>query len=85
MIVFKWLTVIGLLFSLGGVTIFAWGFIIPKLKAVEVGVSRIPGESVEENLKLPSVCDRLRQARRALLGLVLLVIGFLLQIIGNWP
>jgi len=79
----KWLIVFGLLFSLLGVIIFAMGLIIPRRRALEVGVARIPGESDEENCNLPAVCDRLRQARRARLGLLFLVLGFALQILGN--
>jgi hypothetical protein len=79
----RWLIVFGLLLSLMGVVIFALGLIIPRRRALEVGVSRIPGETEEENCNLPAVCDRLRQARRAMLGMVFLVLGFALQILGN--
>jgi len=79
----KWLIVFGLLLSLLGVIIFAMGLIIPRRRALEVGVARIPGETNDENFNLPAVCDRLRQARLARLGLVFLVLGFALQILGN--
>ncbi|MCL4707741.1 hypothetical protein KJ068_21495 [bacterium] len=83
MILLNWLTVTGLLLCLCGVVIFALGFVIPKVQALEVGVARIPGETAEENLGLPAVCDRQRMARRALWGLLFLVAGFMLQIIGH--
>lgn len=85
MILLNWLTVTGLLLCLCGVVILAWGFIIPRMQALEVGVARIPGETAEENLGLPSVCDRRRMARRALWGMLFLVAGFILQILGNLP
>ncbi|MCK6561690.1 hypothetical protein HUU39_27085 [candidate division KSB1 bacterium] len=85
MILLNWLTVTGLLLCLCGVVIFAWGFIIPRMQALEVGVARIPGETAEENLGLPAVCDRRRMARRALWGMLFLVAGFILQILGNLP
>jgi hypothetical protein len=31
------------------------------------------------------VKDRLRQSRRAKTGLVILTVGFVLQIVANWP
>lgn len=79
----NWLIIYGLLFAFLGLAIFVSSFLTPLKRALEVGVARIPGESTEENLKLPSVCDRLRQARRALLGLIFLIIGFALQVVGN--
>jgi len=31
------------------------------------------------------VRDKIKEARFALIGIVLLVVGFILQLIGNWP
>lgn len=80
----KLIDIIGLFFSLFGVIIFAYGLIIPRKRALDVGVSRISEDSDEENLNLPHVQDRIRESRHALAGLVLLSFGFFLQIIGTW-
>ena len=81
----KWLNVIGLFLDIAGACFLTWGLIISKKKAIELGITRFCGDTDEENLKLPVVVDRLRQSRNAIIGLVLLIVGFLLQIIGNWP
>ncbi len=81
----RWFNVVGLLFDLVGATFLAWGLIITKKDAIKLGVTRLAGDTDEENLKLPSVQDRIKQSSNAKIGLALLVIGFLLQIVGNWP
>lgn len=79
-----WLTVVGLGFDIIGTVFLVYGLIISKRKAVELGVSRY-SDTYEGNLKLPAVIDRLKQSRNAMIGLLFLVSGFLLQIIGQWP
>jgi hypothetical protein len=43
------------------------------------------GDTLEENLQLPGIADRLRQSCNAKIGLVFLVAGFGLQIVAAWP
>lgn len=81
----KWFTVFGLIFDIVGAAFLSYGLIISKKKAIELGISRICSEDDNENLKLPQVSDRLKQSRNAIIGLTLLVLGFLLQIVGSWP
>jgi hypothetical protein len=45
----------------------------------------VDGETLEENVRLPGIADRLRQSRNAEIGLAFLVAGFLLQIVAAWP
>ncbi len=78
-----WLTVTGLAADIVGAWILAAGLFISEEEAVELGVTRFAGETDEENLRLPAVKDRLRQSTRAKRGLVLLVLGFLLQALGS--
>jgi hypothetical protein len=78
-----WLTVIGLAADIVGAWILAAGLFISKEEAVKLSVTRLAGESVEENLVLPAVQDRLRQSSRARIGVLFLVLGFLLQAIGS--
>jgi len=81
----KLIDIIGLVFALFGAITLAFGLIIPAKRAIKAGVSRMSEETDEKNIKLPHVRDRLRESRYALIGVILLIIGFIFQIIGNWP
>jgi len=81
----KWFTIIGLACDLIGAFVLASGLFISQKGAIELGVSRWGGVTGEENLQLPQVRDRLKQSRNAIIGVVLLIIGFSLQIVGSWP
>ena len=80
----KWFTVIGLIFDIAGAVFLSYGLIISRKKAIELGKSRFSGND-DKNLELPQVKDRLKQSRNAIIGLALLIFGFLLQIVGSWP
>jgi hypothetical protein len=77
-------TVAGLAADITGAWVLAAGLIISKEHAVELGVTRFAGESLEENLGLPAVQDRLKQSGKAKVGVMFLMLGFLLQAIGSW-
>lgn len=79
----KLVSIIGLTFDLAGAVLRAWGLFVSKKKALELGVSYWCGDTDEENLKLPPVQNLLRQSCNAKIGVLLLAVGFLLQIIGN--
>lgn len=79
----KWFDLIGLIFALCGAITLACGLIIPQKRALQVGVSRMAEASDDKNICLPHVRDERRESRFALIGCVLLTIGFLLQIIGR--
>jgi hypothetical protein len=80
-----WLNVIGLLLDITGAIFLSYGLIITKKDAIDLGVSRICGDSDEDNLKLPAVQDRVKQSRNAKIGVIFLVTGFLFQLCGSWP
>jgi hypothetical protein len=80
-----WVNVIGLGCDLVGAAVLAWGLFIGEDEALELGEARWSGDTREENLRLPAVRDRLRQSHRAKLGLLILAVGFVLQIVANWP
>jgi hypothetical protein len=81
----QWLNLAGLFFALGGTVVLACGLIITRKQTLKVGVSRLAEDTDESNINLPHVRHELRKSRLALIGVILLVVGFLLQIIGNWP
>lgn len=81
----KLLNLFGLLLCAAGAAILAYGLIVSGRRALEVGLPRMASESDEQNACLPHVRDRMRQSRFALIGVVVMTVGFLLQIIGTWP
>ena len=81
----RWLNVIGLAFDLSGAVFLARGLIISNKKAIGLGLSRWAADDDSKNINLPAVQDRIKQSKNVKIGLFLLVFGFLLQIIGNWP
>ncbi len=82
---YQWVNIIGLGLDIIGAIFLSYSLVISKEKAIELGVSRWSGKTEREKLKLPKVKDRLGQSRKAMLGLIFLVVGFILQIIANWP
>jgi hypothetical protein len=81
----KWLDILGLVVAMSGAIVLACAFVISRNEALRVGVARVADDNDELNVKLPHVCRLQRESRFALIGMVLLVIGFVLQIAGNWP
>jgi hypothetical protein len=78
-----WFTVAGLVADIAGAFILARGLFISDEETVELGVTRIAGDTLEENLGLPAVQDRLRQSDRAKIGVAFLALGFALQAVGS--
>lgn len=81
----SYLSFLGLCFDILGALLLLSGVFLTKSKAVEIGVTRIAGDTEEENLKLPVVTNLIFQSRRAVLGTVSLVVGFVLQAVAVWP
>ena len=81
----KWLDILGLVIAMSGAVVLACALIISRKQALRVGVARVADSEDEVNVKLPHVCNKQRESRFALVGMVLLIIGFVLQIAGNWP
>ena len=81
----KIINLFGLLFCAAGASLLAYGLIVPDRRALEIGLPRMAAASDEQNVHLPHVRDRMRESRLASIGIVLMTVGFLLQVIGNWP
>ncbi len=75
----KWLNVVGLIFNLVGAIVIAAGVIMSR-----VAVDRIAA-ALEVGPSPAARAARQRQSSFALVGVLLLCIGFLLQIVGSWP
>ncbi len=76
------LMVLGLLLTVAGAWLGAWGVSLTPKQAIAIGVSRFNGENDEENLKLPAVQSLLSQSRMAEWGFYIIAIGTLFQIGG---
>lgn len=74
----------GLLLCAAGAILLAYGLIVPDGRALEIGLPRMAAESDKQNVYLPHVRDRMRESRLASVGIVLMTVGFLLQVVGNW-
>jgi hypothetical protein len=81
----KLFNLLGLLLCAAGAIVLAYGLIVPDRRALEVGLPRVAADDDEQNAYLPHVRDRMRESRLASVGIVLMTVGFLLQVIGNWP
>lgn len=80
---YKLFTAFGLLSDFVGAIFLAFGLIITKKKAIELGVAWLLDETnTKNNLKTPTVKDRLDQSKNAIIGLIFLLFGFSLQLIG---
>ena len=75
----KWVNVTGLIFNLLGAGVVAAGVMASRASIDRVMASLSSGPNPAAQ------ADRRRQSHFAILGLGLLCIGFVLQIIGNWP
>ena len=75
---------VGLVFDIVGAVFLACGLWISKEEAVRRGGTYWMSDDDEENLKIPPIAAILRDSKRARTGLVLLIIGFALQIVGIW-
>lgn len=80
----KWLDILGLVIAMSGAIVLACALIISRKQALRVGVARVADDDDEVNVKLPHVCNKQRESRFASIGMVLLVIGFLLQVAASW-
>lgn len=82
----QWLAFVGLGIDFIGAVVVAWGafFVTPEV-AARLGVSRIAGETLEDHLRLPAVQAILAEARATKYGMILVGIGFLLQLLAAWP
>ena len=78
-----YLTILGVVFTTIGAVQIGWNDIMSKEKAVEIGVSRVAGETIEENLRLPAVKELLRRNKNSRRGLSLVLLGAAFLILAS--
>ncbi len=80
-----WLNIVGVFLNLLGGWILTSILILNEEKALEYGVSKWASSEREKNLRLPMVRLFLAQSRRTIIGMVVVSLGYVLQIAGDWP
>lgn len=78
----RWLQTFAAVFSLLGGLAFAKGIFMSDKQAINLGTSKWSGNRNEENLQLPAVKDKIDQRGWGIIGGVLTIIGFIIQIIS---
>jgi hypothetical protein len=78
----KLLITAGLLSNIVGAGLLAWDLILTKAEAIELAAFYRPGEVEHEKRRLLEVQSMLAQSRNAQIGLVLMILGFLGQLVG---
>ena len=78
-----YLTIVGVILTTIGAFLIGWNDIMSKERAVEVGVSRVSGEIVEENLQLPAVQELLRRSRNSSRGLSFVIVGAIILVLAS--
>ena len=78
----KWLIVVGLALDIFAVVVLAWELVLRRLGPV----APQGGDSPDPPVTGPrTTLDRLKEQRLTIGCVILLVLGFALQIVGTWP
>ena len=67
-----------------GVVVVAVPLMVTKKQAIALGGSYWGGATDEENLKMPTVRDRLKSRNITIIGLLFILAGFALQFFGSF-
>ncbi len=78
-----YLTVLGVVSTTIGAVLIGWNDVMSENKAIEIGVSRVAGDTKEENLKLPAVQELLRRNKNSRRGLFFVLIGTIFLILDS--
>ena len=81
----RWFTISGLMHDTFGAMMIVFGVFVSRAKIENLIKDAGVYYGSSPNKQSPSIRDRIRQSRLAKFGALLLVLGFLLQILGNWP
>ncbi len=81
----RWFTISGLTLDALGAMMIVFGVFVSRAKIENLIKDAGVYYGSSPNKQSPSIRDRIRQSRLAKIGAGLLVFGFVLQIVGNWP
>jgi Flp pilus assembly protein TadB len=77
------LVLFGLVVTASGAGVAANAVIVTPREAVSIGVMRIPGNNIKEDLQLPAVKNLMLQSQSARAGLWIVAAGTFFQILGT--
>ena len=80
-----WFSVIGLALDVLAIMALAWDLVLARKGPIHSGSSHVGEPAGDADFKAPTFMDRVRQSKIALLCVLLLVVGFILQLYGEWP
>ena len=80
-----WFSVIGLALDVLAIIALAWDLVFARKGPIHSGSSHVGEPAGDADFKAPTFMDRVRQSKIALLCVLLLVVGFILQLYGEWP
>ena len=80
-----WFSVIGLALDILAIIALAWDLVLARKGPIHSGSSHVGEPAGDADFKAPLFMDRVRQSKITLLCVLVLVVGFLLQLYGVWP
>ena len=80
-----WFSVIGLALDVLAIIALAWDLVLARKGPIHSGSSHVGEPAGDADFKSPTLMDRVRQSKITLLCVLLLVVGFMLQLYGEWP
>ncbi len=80
-----WFSVIGLALDVLAIIALAWDLVLARKEPIHSGSSHVGEPAGDADFKAPTFMDRVRQSKMTLLWVFILVVGFILQLYGEWP
>ena len=80
-----WFSVIGLALDVLAIIALAWDLVLVRKGPIHSGSSHVGEPAGDADFKAPTFMDRVRQSKITLLCVLMLVVGFILQLYGEWP
>ncbi len=80
-----WFSVIGLALDVLAIIALAWDLLLTRKGPIHSGSSHVGEPAGDADFKAPTFMDRVRQSKMTLLCVLILVVGFILQLYGEWP
>ena len=80
-----WFSVIGLALDVLAIIALAWELVLARKGPIHFGSSQVGESAGNADFKAPTFMDRIRQSKITVLCVLVLVVGFMLQLYGGWP
>ena len=80
-----WFSVIGLALDVFAIIALAWDHVLARKGPIHSGSPHVGEPAGDADFKAPTFMDRVKQSKITLLCVLVLVVGFVLQLYGEWP